>query len=224
MSIHEARTVNCPHCHQDFVVSVWQSLNATLDPEAKAKLLTGKLFEYTCPHCHATGDINYPILYHDMKHHAMIQYCPTEDDFEKAYEDYLESPGMTSGYMKARGYQMRFVNTQGALREKAVIFDAGLDDRIIELTKIFYALLQQHHNAEQGFNHIVFINHKEFGPTFHFATENSDEDFGMPMANEIYNNLSKALNLVSSEDLDDILVDAKWAFDIWTNYNLFKLL
>lgn len=222
MSIREAANVNCPSCHQDFEVSIWQSLNANLDPKGKEDLLAGRLFQFTCPHCHADGTVNYPILYHDMDHHAMVQYIVDEKDVEKAYEDFFEGPDIINDYMKTKRYQIRFVTSQEDLREKAAIFDADLDDRIIELAKIVYAILHQERYPDQNFKEIFFINHNEKGPSLYFATGNPEEDFAIPIADELYNDLKSALSLVPEKDLDKPIIDAKWAGELLSHYNLLQ--
>ena len=39
------------------------------------------------------------------------------------------------------GYRKRIVTNQNALREKAIIFENELDDRVVELIKLLYLLV-----------------------------------------------------------------------------------
>ena len=52
---------------------IWQSLNATLNPEAKADMMESCLFEHKCPKCGHVDSYTYDLLYHDMESMLMIQ-------------------------------------------------------------------------------------------------------------------------------------------------------
>lgn len=74
MSMERKETITCPECGhtQDFII--WQTLNGDLDSEAKQQLLDGTLFRFECDKCGHKSNVNYGILYHDMRHQAMIYY------------------------------------------------------------------------------------------------------------------------------------------------------
>lgn len=51
MSMEHEELVKCSICgHEDGFI-IWQSLNATLNPEAKADMMGSCLFEHKCPKC-----------------------------------------------------------------------------------------------------------------------------------------------------------------------------
>jgi predicted RNA-binding Zn-ribbon protein involved in translation (DUF1610 family) len=51
MSMEHEELVKCSKCgHEDGFI-IWQSLNATLNPEAKADMMESCLFEHKCPKC-----------------------------------------------------------------------------------------------------------------------------------------------------------------------------
>jgi len=127
MSRPDATTVTCPHCGQaqDFVA--WNSLNATLDPERKAELLSGELTRLRCTHCRASCDVVHPLLYHDMKRRLMVHFL--------AGEAAPELSGLPLGAM-LKDYRLRWVDSRHELIEKILLADANLDDQMMELFKV----------------------------------------------------------------------------------------
>ncbi len=43
--------LQCPHCGNEQKLEIWESINVTLDPEVKAKLLAGKINVFICDKC-----------------------------------------------------------------------------------------------------------------------------------------------------------------------------
>lgn len=135
MSMERKETITCPECGhtQDFII--WQTLNGDLDPEAKQQLLDGTLFRFECDKCGHKSNVDYGILYHDMMHQAMIYYVD-ENSVEQAIESMYGAEDKMG--IEMPGYRKRVVTDQNALREKAIIFEHELDDRVIEIIKLFY--------------------------------------------------------------------------------------
>lgn len=136
MSMTSTHKVTCPNCkhEQDFVI--WNTLNTTIDPEAQQGLIDGSLFRFKCDECDQETNVYYDILYHDMKNHTMV-YCVIPEMVEQAREymilaqKQLEKPG--APMPKTRN---RIVTNVNRLREKAIIFNEKLDDRIVEIVKL----------------------------------------------------------------------------------------
>ena len=132
--------VQCPSCNENFDARLWQSLNADLDPDEKQRLLSGEFFRIMCPKCTGTYPFVYSMLYHDMKNEVMIMLATTEED-AAGFKEMQSSLGNSelSKIMSSmsENYKHRIVKTPHDLREKAMIFDCGLDDRVIELIKVY---------------------------------------------------------------------------------------
>jgi hypothetical protein len=73
MSMPLRSTFACHQCGNMQPFTYWQSLNASLDPAAKAELLNGSLTRFACLRCHWTCNVGYPMLYHDMEQGLLIQ-------------------------------------------------------------------------------------------------------------------------------------------------------
>lgn len=147
MSKEQTARIECPSCGCAADFRIWNSLNTSLDPDAKEQLLNGALFHFTCPECGGSAEINYPMLYHQMEDRLMIHLVYDQDGYDLAYESCSRQSGCCGvdpefcDYMdKAMaGYLYRIVTSHNSLMEKVRIFDAGKDDRIIELIKVFVA-------------------------------------------------------------------------------------
>lgn len=116
--------VKCPSCGQQHKVKVYPSINVSETPELKESVCNGEIFTAECPHCGHRQILKYDMLYHDPQEKLLV--CLSSSVF---YSDGME------------GYSCRLVQDTGSLIEKVKIFDAGLDDLIVELCK--YITLQE---------------------------------------------------------------------------------
>ena len=66
MSLEREETLKCPKCKTENKFHIYDSINVTLDPELKKKVLDGSLFKMKCAECGTETVINYDTLYHDM--------------------------------------------------------------------------------------------------------------------------------------------------------------
>lgn len=139
MSKISEETIKCPKCGKESKFVMWSSINTVLNPEMKKKVLTGEIFKFKCNKCGCEARINYSSLYHQMEDRIMIYYVQNEEDYESACNMFSgeDMPEIFENLM-AEKYLYRIVTSPGELREKIIIFDNGLDDRVIEIAKIFY--------------------------------------------------------------------------------------
>lgn len=128
--------VTCPKCAHAFEAPVWGSVNVTLDPELKEKVLSGELWLCVCPACGYSDRLDWGTLYHDQEQRFMVLYTDEEDALDKMNAEETRMAQMAPGLAgPAKGYRLRIVRSERDLREKILIFDSGLDDRVVELTK-----------------------------------------------------------------------------------------
>lgn len=119
----------CSRCGESTDVPVYSSMNVEEMPELKAKVLDGSAFVWQCPHCGTLNLIQYQTLYHDPSEKMMVWLTRGSEELEEQ---------VRAAYSKLEGldeYTMRFVDDAGSLIEKIKIFDAGLDDLAMEMTK-----------------------------------------------------------------------------------------
>ena len=140
MSKHYETPIECPKCGKSSDFRIWESINTTLDPEMKEKVKDRSAFLFTCPHCGEQNYVDYGFLYHQMEDTIMIAYSNSDENEKEMYHlftEEIDTPlGLDNIFLKDE-YLLRIVRSMNALREKIYIFDDGLDDRIIELYKLF---------------------------------------------------------------------------------------
>lgn len=199
MSKHRKESIVCPGCGNKQDIIIWESLNSELSPEAKRKLLDGDFFVFNCE-CGYSAGIDTALLYHDMTHQVMVYYV-NEDSKNQAKETFEETKkfGMLD-------YKYRIVNSQDELREKALIFDKGLDDRIIELIKVFYFLQIEENNPDLDIEGLLFYTSGEELRLYIMGTKNMSAIINMELYRKIEENYSERL----TEDVD-YFVNAEWA-------------
>ena len=131
MSKFRDQTMICPSCHQPATYRQWDSINADLDPELRKEILSGKIYNWNCPHCGRLYKVLSPTLYHDMKRKFMIYFDPRRP---KEGDGFTLPPDKK--YIKFfKDYTYRSAFDFNDFREKIIQLESGLDDRIIELMK-----------------------------------------------------------------------------------------
>lgn len=130
MSLNNKTRQNCPHCNSEQVLNYYQSVNVTLNPELKSKVLTGKLNRSTCTNCQKEINIISGFLYHDMNQKIMLELALADD--ETADQKEQESKNKMMNELIEMGYIYRRVKNYARLAEKIYIFDHKLNDLIIE--------------------------------------------------------------------------------------------
>ena len=123
----------CPSCGEKHLVETYDRINVAEDPSLKAGVRDGSLFVWECPHCGTRNLARYQTVYHDPEQRIMIWLLP-EGILPEDQERLLESR-LTEISDSLDGYVLRRVGDVGSLIEKVNIFDAGLDDITIEMSK-----------------------------------------------------------------------------------------
>ena len=114
----------CPECNEKFNVDIFTSINVQMDKDMKNRVLSGKLFDMECTHCHSKFHIPYPVLYHDMEKKLLIQF--TEEKELEPIKKILDHANV------GKDYTVRIVDNERDWIEKILISDSGYDDRIME--------------------------------------------------------------------------------------------
>lgn len=133
MSLMIPEKLTCPYCNRPSTVGLYQSVNVTLEPDLKEKVFSGELFVFTCPLCGEKAKLDMPLLYHDMDRQFLIQSCHSEED---AKEFCVHNRAIDAMPKIAKdGYEFRAVVGLNDLKEKVLVFEAGLNDIIVDLFK-----------------------------------------------------------------------------------------
>lgn len=130
MSTQSARMFTCPKCQKEYEVTTWDSINVQEDPDLLETLYHNEIFKFECPHCHAVYQIVYPCLYHNPEQKFVVWLVD-----EKINEDLKQNPKVPFA-VKGK-YEYRFCRNIMEFVEKIRILEDGLNDRVIEMAKLF---------------------------------------------------------------------------------------
>ena len=205
MSIPNKTSVNCPHCGTSFATTVWSSVNTDLSNDLAERIINGEFFDAKCPKCGFVSHMEYDMLYHDMKHNAMIWVVHAQDPgSRKKLEDIKKSPILP-------GCLTRVVHDMNELREKAAALESGKDDRIVELCKvsITYEVARQNPKFKP---HNVFYTYAG-GEDIMFIYNSSGKELSCKLESDIYNSIKAIFSnaLMDEKAKPYAVYDDKWA-------------
>ena len=66
MSMPNETMITCPSCGNEQKFTIWNSVNVSLSPELKQKIISGELINFCCDKCGDKSRLVYPMLYHDI--------------------------------------------------------------------------------------------------------------------------------------------------------------
>ena len=72
MSKNHTETIKCPSCRKKQTFTIWDSVNVSIDPQLKQKLLNRELTTFICKHCGVDANIESNCLYHDMEKGILV--------------------------------------------------------------------------------------------------------------------------------------------------------
>ena len=214
MSLPTQMKITCPKCGKESDFTVWQSVNTSLDPDMKEKVLSRELFRFVCPHCGAETEIDYPFLYHQMEDKIMIYYVQDEEGYNDAVK---ALSGGASGENRdpvkpvMEGYLRRIVTSHNDLIEKIRIFDDGRDDRIIEIMKAYFVEPVAKENPDMGMFTFYYDGDREKISFVSISEEKACGTFDAPEG--MYEDLAKDLDgkIMDVREEENFLIDFDWA-------------
>ncbi|MBQ2669039.1 MAG: CpXC domain-containing protein [Clostridia bacterium] len=123
MSTAITKDIVCPTCGKTQKLELYTSINAEENPDLRRDILRESVFDWECRHCGYTAQMAYPTIYHDPARGFMICLRPS------GAVSKVETIPAVKDLIK------RSVKNPQELKEKILIFEAGLDDAAVELVK-----------------------------------------------------------------------------------------
>jgi hypothetical protein len=142
MSTFYPHEVICPGCSRAFTVDVVRGIHITRLPRARQQILDGTFQVFTCPGCKRSMTVEGPSVYTDFERHhyvaietsASASWQAAKLRHQTIFEDSFES-GPDIAREMGRSFRRRLVYGLGRLREKLLLWDADLDDHVVEAVK-----------------------------------------------------------------------------------------
>lgn len=167
----------CSSCGERHEVETFERINVGENPELKEKVKDGSLFIWECPHCGTANLVRNQTLYHDPDAKLMIWVMPAgilPESLEESLALQLDSV-----FGRLESYTLRRVDEIGSLIEKVNIFDAGLEDTVVEMCKHVTKM----ELAEKGDSKDVSEAPFKF---YHLYSPDNDIEFSYPLDGEMH--------------------------------------
>lgn len=122
--------ISCPNCKSISKTEIWSNIDKLTSPDLYSKIMDETLFYWKCPHCDYSSNLSYPFLYHDSELNFMIYLSPQSKQQIFVDKEFINS------HPNIQNIKKRSVNNLNALKEKILIFEYGLNDCVLEATKL----------------------------------------------------------------------------------------
>ena len=212
MSKNHIEKIKCKKCGNESDYLVWKIMDTNIDPQMKAQIRNGEAFRWHCPHCDNNSLIFYPTIYHQVTDKYLLCYVPGDPTSAVKYMKDLEKDPGDSGYTFDSTFTKRVVYDMNQLREKLMILDAKLDDRVIELMKIFIVSDILKHQPDHQI--VDFLFHFDENGENSFAVRFDNDSWGsVDFVQKTYDQIAEQFKNAFAKD-DDFLIDSEWAINL----------
>jgi hypothetical protein len=144
---HRKEHYQCPECGTARPFELYECINAMTDPELRGAIADKSLFVQQCDICGHRTETLYPLLYIGADERQVVYYIATADReqqqaagevIQMMNDEIVRAVEAGDGGLSVSGCEFRVVATYPELAEKLYAHELGLDDRILELTKLYY--------------------------------------------------------------------------------------
>lgn len=121
-----------------------RGIHASRVPHVREQILRGELHAIACPSCGTLSDVHHDVAYADFERHQWVYVARPADlaawdrieASSLARFDRVMSGGAALVAELASRFRVRVVFDLDELRERLALWDAGLDDSIVECVKL----------------------------------------------------------------------------------------
>ena len=210
MSLPKKMIVKCTKCGAEIEATVFESVNTDYAPDITKQIISGELFSVKCERCGFASNLEYDILYHDIKHRTMIWVGHDNLPEYATKVSELKNSANILGYKNTR-----IVKNMNELRQKVACLENGRDDKIVELCKVFitYNLLAQ--QPEFEFNNAFYTNY--LGKEWIFLYDKEGQELACELTDNTYSMLYDMYynsEYASKKQEHYEIVDYDWAENI----------
>lgn len=212
MSKNHVEKIKCPKCSHECDFTVWENVNTSDDLELKELVRSRKAFTCTCPECGNEAVILYPMYYYQPESNILIHFIPEYSDAavnfikELKHEPYDESKPLAENCRK------RIVFNPNQFLEKLLITDEKLDDRVVELMKLFIIAEIMKKDSDHKINEI-YLNKEQNGALKFAILFNNGEWGRTEFIRADYDLIVKKFTVDLLTDTE-VSITTKWAMSV----------
>jgi hypothetical protein len=214
MSLMHSDEIVCPKCGRPFEIERWDSINSEISPELIDKVVDGSFFRFKCPRCGEETIHLYPLLINVMTPEGGFIKLTGDPEGEAEETSFMFSdldPQMAAILKKAAPKRYRYVNCLPDLVEKVEIFRAGIDDRTIEIVKLFLFKALK----DKGVDTDLLRWFKDENGKAYWAAGNKEKQFSFPFRQKAFKNMENYFRSKDPRWEEDnrstYIVNAAWA-------------
>ena len=208
--------VNCPQCGIPNKYEILETIYSNVHLQAKQRLFNNTLFEYKCEHCKTSSDMLYEIVYYNMQCNTILYFVEHSRIANAcASIDYVDQDTNMKWPDIVLNCKKRVVDHPMILREKALILEYDMDDRIIEILKVIYVKGPERVDDYHPERILFDIDHGEIC----FKIFNKNETIITTFPEKAYDYLERKYKDVLSKN-KDYVIDRGWAINFISEHNL----
>jgi len=170
--------ITCPNCRQPFTAPIEQLIDVGRDPQAKARLLSGRTNVAICPHCGYQVALSTPIVYHDPSKELLLLYVPMELGLPKAEQERVIG-NLTKAVMNSLPADQR----KGyLLMPKTMLTMQGMVETILEADGVTKEMLEAQRAKLRLVETFLQVDPEQLPDLVHEHDDKIDEEFFAMMA------------------------------------------
>lgn len=193
-------TLTCPHCKKEHPHTLTPFIDLKKQPKQRLGILTDSLFSVTCPACKKQYTVLHELLVVEETTKWAIMLIPNTE--------HEQVDGKVTGREGLDNYTLRLVSTTASLKEKLLIWEQGLDDRTVELCKLYLSLQLQEPDYQ-----LFFTEQRKEEKTLYFTVLGQDGSLEGSISCEygLYSQLHENAASFPLQEGYFIRVDSQWA-------------
>lgn len=148
MSERISKLVTCPKCGQQSPTDIMISGNTVDDGDLRDLVFSERIFMWKCKKCGHSTKYLHPFLYNDIGNRFMVYLIP------KAERRIIADEGLEGEFRELSVLKKRVVPDVNSMKEKIILFERGINDFALELTKLAVADVvekETSHNVYAGY-------------------------------------------------------------------------
>ena len=198
--------LTCPHCNTQGEQTLTPFLDLGKHPKQKLAILTDSLFTLTCPSCKEQFSVLHELLVVDEQEHFALMLIP---DTELGEVD-----GKVTGKEEVGEYTLRLVSSNASLKEKLLLLDTTLDDRVVELCKLYISMYVKEKDVQ-----LLFTDIQKEEQTLLFTVLDADSHVlgSIACEMELYTQLVETVKAFALRKGYFTKVDQMWAYQMIRN-------